>query len=60
MTCYICGDPATRRLTPDLDIHGIPPRLQGVNKTGRFGKPNDLEKPAAQNDEFAKVWGGII
>lgn len=24
MTCYMCGSPATRRVTPDLDIDGIP------------------------------------
>jgi hypothetical protein len=24
MNCYMCGSPATRRMTPDLDISGIP------------------------------------
>ena len=23
MNCYICGNTATRRLTPDMDIHGL-------------------------------------
>lgn len=24
MNCYMCGNPATRRVTSDLDIEGIP------------------------------------
>lgn len=23
MTCYMCGSPATRRMSPDMDIYGI-------------------------------------